>query len=456
MVQSLLQKTLRKWYNAPAKNCTLVVQRCCGKFVKSGTLGVRNHKHAPGQFNIIFILEKTKKKDSKIKVVKILKSIDEKNPQNNIIKIKDHIIKNYNKEYYKDDFIEVFWSAVKQEELSNKKWHIKIKEDSNIIIKKLSKSNKLIDFCNIRQGIVSGADIVNSNNIKLLSDEIKYKHFIKEGQGIFYLKEKEKIELNLSDNEKKIVKKIYKASDIQQYNYNESNLFIIYTNKNTKIDDFPNIKEHLNKYRLILENKREYKLGKLPWFSLHWHRDESIFKGEKIVCSIWPENNIFAYSNNEMYCERNILIIKKKNITKESLKYILGILNSKIISYWFSKKISKRGKKFFLPKNDIENIPIPKIDFSVNIKSESQDKIVSLVDEIIKNKKYLKNIKDNYFDKIKTCSLRQHPVIIISSDEIYNFILKTLEIKKESLLEGMLLILYGNQQEQIVIKSKYF
>jgi len=39
----LLRKTITKWYNANAKNCTLVVQRWCEKFVKSGTLEVRNH-----------------------------------------------------------------------------------------------------------------------------------------------------------------------------------------------------------------------------------------------------------------------------------------------------------------------------------------------------------------------------------------------------------------------------
>ena len=414
---------------------------------------IKLFEHAPGQFNIVFILKKTKNKDSRIKIIKVLKNFDDRNPKNNINKISNHIIRNYNNDYYKDDFIEIFWSAVKQKELSGKKWHIKIKEDSNKIIEKISKFNKLIDFCYVRQGIVSGADIVNSSNIKLLSDEIKQKYFIKEGQGIFYLTEKEKRGLTLSDNERNIIKKLYKASDIQKYSYDKSDLFIIYTNKNTKINNFPVIKEHLNKYRPILENKREYKLDKLPWFSLHWARDEVLFQEEKIVCSIWPMNNIFAYSDNEMYCERNIFIIKKKNMTEESLKYFVGILNSKIINYWFSKKISKRGDKYFLPKNDLDKIPIPKIDFSNNIKVELYNEIVISVGEIIKNIKTLNNLEDKYFKNIEKCNLRQHPNLIISFDTNYNFILALIKLKKESLLEGQSLILVGKNKEEIIIKS---
>lgn len=410
-------------------------------------------EHALGQFNIVFILEKTKKKDSKIKIIKVLKSFDEKNAKNNIKKIKDHIIKNYKNDYYKDNFIEIFWSAVEQKELSNKKWHIKIKEDSNKIIKKMSKFSKLIDFCEIRQGIVSGADTVNANNIKLLTSETIQKYSIKEGQGIFYLTEREKRELNLPDNESNIIKKLYKASDIEKYNYCKSNLYIIYTNKNTKIDNFPKIKEHLIKYKQIIDTLRINNETNLPYYSLHRPRNINIFKNEKIVCSIWPKENIFAYSNTEMYFERNVFILNKKNNIDEDLKYILGILNSKIINYWFSKKISKRGDKYFLPKNDIEKIPIPKIDFLNNIKLELYNKIVNDVDMIIKYKRNLKDVRNKYSKNIEKCNLRQHPHVVISSNEINNFIFKSSNIKRVSLLEESSLIIYGKNKEEIIIKS---
>jgi hypothetical protein len=59
-----------------------------------------------------------------------------------------------------------------------------------------------------------------------------------------------------------IVHKCFKNSDIKKYNADSAtfkNLYVIYTNKYTDINLYPEVKQHLTKYRAFLELKREYK-----------------------------------------------------------------------------------------------------------------------------------------------------------------------------------------------------
>lgn len=105
-------------------------------------------------------------------------------------------------------------------------------------------------MCNINQGIVSGADKVTERNIRLLPQDIISHCNIKVGDGVFVLSERELQSLQLSEDEKGLIKPFYKNSDIDRYHINlENPQFVIYTTKDTDIDKYPWIKTHLEKFR---------------------------------------------------------------------------------------------------------------------------------------------------------------------------------------------------------------
>ncbi|MBE7694658.1 TaqI-like C-terminal specificity domain-containing protein [Tenacibaculum finnmarkense] len=96
-------------------------------------------------------------------------------------------------------------------------------------------------------------------------------------------------------------------------------------------------------------------------------RNIDLFDGEKIIIreitGKYP-NSIIATFNDKLYLynRSNIGIIKRpeKNI---SLKYIVAILNSKLIAYYFVKNTAKSVRKMF-PKiilNDLRKFPIKEI-----------------------------------------------------------------------------------------------
>lgn len=353
---------------------------------------------AKGQFNVIFLLEKKNgkhnadgRKKNTIKVVRVMELFSP-NLSDNIYKLFKHLSEHVDRKEYSDKYIEVYDSATQQGDLTEKEWHLFVNKKHKKTLNTIEEAGKPLDeFCSINQGLVSGADAVTSENIELLTHSTIEEHGIKKGDGIFYVTEDEihkKIRPTHKDLE--LINRIYKTSEITGYlpsNITSSDLKCLYVNKETPIKNYPRINEHLQKFRNILERKREFQEGKLPWYSMHWARSKDIFSGGKICVSIWPTSNIFGYSEGDYHAERNIFLIKLKNNPKESLKYMLGVLNSKVIAYYFEQKGSKRGDKYFFPKEFCQTLPIKPID--TKEEQKLHDKIVELVDEMIVERKKL-------------------------------------------------------------------
>ncbi|EGT6119895.1 class I SAM-dependent DNA methyltransferase, partial [Campylobacter coli] len=71
-----------------------------------------------------------------------------------------------------------------------------------------------------------------------------------------------------------------------------------------------------------------------------------------------------------------------------NLKYLTGVLNSKLIAFWLKHKGKIQGNLFKIDKEPLLNIPI------VTINSKNQkiaDELINLVDEILKAKEQDKN-----------------------------------------------------------------
>ena len=82
-----------------------------------------------------------------------------------------------------------------------------------------------------------------------------------------------------------------------------------------------------------------------------------------------------------MFNISNIAIVKRDK--RFSLKYILGLLNSKLMSYYFKKNTAKAERKLF-PKIILKDLRL----FPIKIATKEQQKpIIDLVDQILAAKK---------------------------------------------------------------------
>ncbi len=247
--------------------------------------------------------------------------------------------------------------TIKRESLTDKSLTFNTDENSDLLNRIKAKHNFIIDpKKEIAQGIVPNPDVVNNNNIlKLPAQRVKTEN-IKVGDGVFIL---DKGYFNkLSVNESKYIKPIYEPYLIDKYFINDYDKEIIYITKKNFKNDAPKLISHLEKFKEIMDDRRENQQGKLSFNHLHWPRDEYFFeKGEKILSVRKCAVPTFAYTQEEAYVMMSFNVIRSKRI---NLKYLTGLLNSRLIAFWLRKKGKMQGNAYQLDKEPLLEIPIYK------------------------------------------------------------------------------------------------
>ncbi len=209
----------------------------------------------------------------------------------------------------------------------------------------------------------------NPKNINVILDKINYgkeslSNIIEVQQGIIYSgQKKEKVFSNEKIDE--TCKKILDGRDIHKYSINydikQENRYIKYTKK------------------------------------LHRPREERLFLAkEKLVFPRRSVNFMCTIDTNQFYLLNTAYICLLKN-SQYSLKYILGILNSKVINFLYSKTYI--GYQITIPA--INSMPIPKI---IQGNKKLVSKMQGLVDKalVIKKADLKADIQslENQIDKI--------------------------------------------------------
>lgn len=82
--------------------------------------------------------------------------------------------------------------------------------------------------------------------------------------------------------ERELLRSSMSGSQIKRYQEWKIDQLIIYTSRETKIKQFPNVLEHLKKFRR-LNTCPEVRAEKHPWWSLHRPRNPIIFASPKII-----------------------------------------------------------------------------------------------------------------------------------------------------------------------------
>ena len=271
--------------------------------------------------------------------------------------------------------------------LINKKLTFNNLKIESILNKLIQQADFKLSSKDIAQGIVPNPDIVGSKNLKLLPKNKIKKYNIKKGDGVFVVPIHFFKKLNR--HEKKYLKPLYEPMDLQRYSIARPNKKeIIYLTK-LNIDNLlniPNILAHLEKFKEIMFERRENKTNKLKHFHLHWSRDENFFNSGSKILSIRKCNSpTFSYVESSAYVMMAINIIKTDRI---NLKYLTGILNSKLTAFWLKHKGKMQGSNYQIDKEPILSIPL------VNPSEEKQKPLIKLVDKILnitKSEDYLQN-----------------------------------------------------------------
>lgn len=219
----------------------------------------------------------------------------------------------------------------------------------------------------IAQGIVFPQDTLNKKNQQKLGPQFEI------NQGIFVLTSAELETLALNQDELSLIKPYYTNENISRYGVQKGNKYwTIYTDSRYKnpnsLDCFPNIKRHLDRFVSVFTSDNK------P-YGLHRAREERFFVNNKVIavrkCVGHP---IFSYCDIECYLSQTFNMIQTDRV---NLKYLTGLLNSKLIEFWLKNKGKMQGANYQLDKEPLQQIPIAVPSNDV------QEIVAKLVDMII-------------------------------------------------------------------------
>ena len=228
----------------------------------------------------------------------------------------------------------------------------------------------------IAQGIVAPQEYVITNHLKEIPK-------LTLGEGIFILTEDELQYLHLSKQELHIMKPFYSTDELIRFGcISKNKRRVIYTTTTIikLINNYPNIKAHLDKFKDIITSDNK------P-YGLHRARDERFFKDEKIISLRMTKKPVFTYTDFDCYVSQTYFVIKPSS-SNLNLKYLTALLNSQLFYFWFYHRGKRKGEQLQIDKEPLMRVPIRAISLS------EQQPFISVVDRILssyKDSDYINN-----------------------------------------------------------------
>jgi hypothetical protein len=174
-----------------------------------------------------------------------------------------------------------------------------------------------------------------------------------------------------------IIKPVLRGKDIGTFRNKFSHLYLLMTGFDTNIKDcYPAVYAHLEKFEQKARQRDDQ--GK-NWFNLRSCGYYHEFEKEKIVFQeIVRAPQFFLDKSGTYFCEASAFII-----TGENLTYLIGMLNSKPIAYFFKKYYAGGGlgeSGFRYKKRFLEELPIPKYDPANKVFIEIEKKVNQIIE----------------------------------------------------------------------------
>jgi hypothetical protein len=238
----------------------------------------------------------------------------------------------------------------------------------------------------------------------LLSDICDIKNGVNTGNAAKILLSEKKINNNY--------RQILEGKDIGRYKIEWHGLWINYDHSLKQKIDFSEL------------DTRQSKID----FSL---RDENIFNDDKIIIRQTADKLIATFDSDKYVTRHSThLIISRKKET--SIKYILSLINSKLINYYYSFLVPEKGKVFAEVKIvNLEKLPFALIDLEIQISFiDMVDKILAIKKQNpLANTKHLEDQIDIMVYKLYNLTYEEVEIIdpeiekIISKDEYKKYLL---------------------------------
>lgn len=232
------------------------------------------------------------------------------------------------------------------------------------ILDKISRiGHQLKDYATTNEGVHTGLDAVADKEIRKYPN----KGYIK-GEGVFVLPRGSYSFPHL--------RPWFKGSSISHFvAESDSKYEVLYWDNDTSPSD--DELKHLEKFRIILEDRVAIKRAGRPWYQLNWPRKQEMFEGQKIVNPYRSKKNYFALLDDSWYGSADVFFTHTKDPEVISNVTLTCILNSTLVLFWLTHKGKRKGDIL-----EIKSVPIGQIPIALPTELQ-RDKLDSLFKEIV-------------------------------------------------------------------------
>ncbi|MGG1519954.1 N-6 DNA methylase [Paenibacillus oryzisoli] len=222
-------------------------------------------------------------------------------------------------------------------------------EDVFIKIKENVKTERLGDLSNIFVGIKTTADSVYCKPITNI--------FIEENKL-----------------EKKLIKPLLRGINLKRWTVNwtgdreNTDTSIIYPYKQildktvpVQLEKFPNVERYLHTHKVDLESREYFKDSGKQWYELWVPVSHKTFEQIKIITPDIASKCTFVLDTKGFFCNGTVYgITLNRDQNIDNYKYLIGILNSKVIEFFHKKENPNKihSHKFRFQTGTMKNYPI--------------------------------------------------------------------------------------------------
>ncbi len=209
----------------------------------------------------------------------------------------------------------------------------------------------------VRQGIAENPPRIT----KPLS--AKFDHAWPIGTGVFVLYDAELAALELSDAERAFARPYYATRALARYRLpTVPTDWLLYVTKHNvpDIHEHPNLARHLARFRPLLEQRREVQRGQLPWWGLHWPREERLFVAPRLLVPQMGERPRAVFVERPAFAgfSTNVIVAPPGSpVAETELRALCGALNSRVAERWFERHAKRRGVGYDIGGMTLRNFP---------------------------------------------------------------------------------------------------
>jgi len=216
---------------------------------------------------------------------------------------------------------------------------------------------RLDESFDVRQGMAENPPAVNARIVR------NFGSIYRVGEGVFVLDREEIERLGLSPDEHDLLRPYYSTREVGRFWLPEQpTSFVLYLTKKTapSLEGRERIRLHLERFRPILDRRRETRRGAIGWWHLHWPREERIFTDPRILCVQMGRAPQFVWTENPTYVGFSMNVILVRHTDAPSLPALTGILNSRLARRWFERHAKRRGVHIEISGTLLRSFPLPK------------------------------------------------------------------------------------------------